>query len=146
MSLSHFKNCAGVLVTLFSLTVGCAPSSPRGEGSLLIIAIANFRADDLTCGLSGDSITPQLDTICKESVRFTHAYTPSVLSIPALASIFTGLYPAEHGVHRNGASNYNPTVKSLSQWARERGLETFFFSGGLLALRKTAIMKVFTDF
>lgn len=146
MASSRFRNVAVLSMALFSFTLGCTPSSPRGEGSLLIISISNFRADDLTCGLSGDSITPQLDTICKESVRFTHAYTPSVLSIPALASIFTGLYPAEHGVHRNGVSTYNSSIKSLPQWAREKGLETFFVSGGVPALRKTAISKGFTDF
>src|ERR1039457_5933799 len=108
MSVTRFLNLALASGTLIFLSLGCSPSSPRGDGSILIIAVSNFRADDLTCGLSGDSITPQLDTICKESVRFTHAYTPSVLTIPALASILTGLYPAEHGVHRNGASNYNP--------------------------------------
>jgi hypothetical protein len=129
-----------------SLLLGCTPSPPHGDGSLLIIAISNFRADDLTCGLSGDSITPQLDTICKESVRFTHAYTPSVLGVPALASIFTGLYPTEHGVHRNGPSHYLPGVKNLPEGARERGLETFFVSGGVPFLRKTAISKGFTDF
>src|ERR1700722_6704476 len=79
------------LVALFCIFVtGCGPSLPRGEGSILIVAISNFRADDLGCGLSGDSITPQLDLICQESIRFTHAYTPSTLGVPALASIFTG--------------------------------------------------------
>ncbi len=146
MGFFSFKNLALLAGALVFSCAGCAPSAPRGDGSLLIITISNFRADDLTCGLSGDSITPQLDKICNESVRFTHAYTPSVLSIPALASIFTGLYPVEHGVHRNGASNYSPDIKNLAQMAREKGLETFFVSGGVPALRKTAISKGFTDF
>src|SRR5271154_4088731 len=110
----------------FSVLEGCTQGAPRGEGSVIIIAVSSFRADDLTCGLSGDSLTPQLDTICKESVRFTHAYTPSVLSIPAMASILTGLYPIEHGVHRNGASQYYPNIVSLPEEARQKGLETFF--------------------
>ena len=81
----------------------------------------------------GESITPQLDTICNESVRFTHAYTTSVLAIPALSSILTGLYPAEHGVHRNDGSFYGPGVKSLPELAREAGYETFLASGGVRA-------------
>ncbi len=142
----HITSALIMGALLVFLNASCSQSAPHGERSLLIIAISNFRADDLPCNLSGDSITPQLDTICRESVRFTHAYTPSVLTIPTLASIFTGLYPAEHGVHRNGTSSYNPEVKSLAQLAREKGLETFFVSGGVPALRKTAISKGFTDF
>jgi hypothetical protein len=134
------------LLILLLFLVSCTPSPPKGEGSLLIIAVSNFRADDLACGLSGDVITPHIDIICNESVRFTHAYTPSVLEVPALASILTGLYPMENGVQTNGSSQYLNQIKSLPQWAHSLGMETFFVSGGVPALRKTAISKGFADF
>ncbi len=124
----------------------CSPAIPQGEDSILIIAIPGFRADALGCGSSSDSLTPQLDLICAESVRFTHAYTTSTLVNPALASIFTGLYPLEHGIHRNDASRYAEGIKSVAAIAHERGFQSIFVSGGVPALRKAAISKGFDDF
>jgi hypothetical protein len=142
-----FRRLQKIILVAFALTLSaCGSSIPQGEGSILVISIPGFRADALNCGTSNDSITPQLDIICAESVRFTHAYTPSTLVNPALASVLTGLYPSEHGVHRNDASRYIEGVKSVPQWAAEMGRETFLISGGVPVLRKSAISKGFDDF
>lgn len=60
--------------------------------------------------------------------------------------MLTGLYPSEHGVHRNDASRYLEGVKSVPQWATELGRETFLVSGGIPVLRKVAINRGFDDF
>lgn len=134
----------GTLVLLCLALVNCSAGYPRGEGSLLILTVPSFRTDDLSC--SQDSLTPNIAKICNEGVRFTHAYTPSTLSNPALASLLTGLYPSEHGVRDNGPSIYKDGVKSLSQFGKEQKMVTIFVSGGVPALRKAAISKGFDDF
>jgi hypothetical protein len=133
------------ILTLLSFA-GCSPTLPRGDGSVLIISIPSFRADDLGCVSSTESSTPHLDSICAEAVRFTHAYTPSVLSNPALASVLTGLYPVEHGIHRNGASRYTAGVKSLAEHLGGVGYQTLFVSGGVPAFRKSAVSQGFHYF
>jgi len=134
-------------VILFVAFIFAGCSQPLvGDQSILVISIANFRGDDLGCGSFRDSVTPQLDIICSESIRFTHAYTPSVLVNPALASILTGLYPVENGVHRNDAGRYDGSVKPLSVYAHELGLETILVSGGVPVLRKTPLSKGFDEF
>jgi hypothetical protein len=128
------------------LTLAACSPPPLGEQSILLITIANFRGDELECGSTRDSITPQLDEICNESVRFTHAYTSSTLVNPALASLLTGLYPAESGVHRNDAGRYEENVKTVSRFAHEQGLESLFVSGGVPVLRKSAVSRGFDFF
>ncbi len=43
-------------------------------------------------------LTPNLDSLAKEGVRFRHAYTPNAVCSPARASLMTGLLPHNHGV------------------------------------------------
>lgn len=45
-----------------------------------------------------DVSSPHLDALAAEGLRFDHAYSTAPLCSPARASLFTGLYPARHGV------------------------------------------------
>jgi hypothetical protein len=143
-SLKRFALLSVVLLPL--CLSGCFSNSSKFDGSILIIAVQGLRADDIPCGATSDSLTPQMDSICNEGVRFTHAYTPSVLSSPALSSVLTGLYPSEHQVHRNGPSLFPDGVKSVVQGTADKGYGTIFVSGGPPFLRKVAVSKGFEDF
>ena len=46
--------------------------------------------------------TPNIDAIAENGVKFTNAFTPSAVCSPARASLFTGLYPHNHGITGNG--------------------------------------------
>ncbi len=50
--------------------------------------------------------TPVMDEIAAEGMSFDRAYTSSPLCSPARASIFTGLYPHNHGLLAN-MGNFN---------------------------------------
>nr|MDO8111690.1 sulfatase-like hydrolase/transferase [Candidatus Sigynarchaeota archaeon] len=56
-----------------------------------------------TIGVYGHqpSITPNLDHLAGEGVRFEHAFTPQPLCGPARACLQTGRYPTEIGCHVN---------------------------------------------
>lgn len=56
-----------------------------------------------TCGCYGQSLdlTPNLDRMAREGVRFEHAFTCQPVCGPARASLQTGKYPAEVGCHVN---------------------------------------------
>jgi len=43
-------------------------------------------------------LTPNLDALSAEGVRFGRAYTPNAICSPARASLMTGLYPSTHGM------------------------------------------------
>lgn len=59
------------------------------------------RAD--TCGCFGQplDITPNLDSLAKEGVKFDHAYSPQPVCGPCRALFQTGKYPTETGCFRN---------------------------------------------
>lgn len=56
--------------------------------------------------------TPVLDSIVKNGVAFTNAYTQCPICTPSRATFLTGKYPATHHVHRNG-NDYFPSSEVL---------------------------------
>ncbi|MBN2390590.1 MAG: sulfatase-like hydrolase/transferase, partial [Anaerolineae bacterium] len=56
-----------------------------------------------TCGCYGQAldITPNLDRMAREGVRFEQAFTCQPVCGPARASLQTGKYPTEVGCHTN---------------------------------------------
>jgi arylsulfatase A-like enzyme len=66
--------------------------------NVLLITIDTLRADRISAAGYPRATTPNLDRLAAEGLRFTHAETPRAKTTPAIATIFTGLYPHDHGV------------------------------------------------
>lgn len=86
-----------------------AESNPTPPNLLLIVLDA-FRADRL--GVVGYALptTPQLDALARRGVVFRNAYSPATWTKPAMASLFTSVYPPEHGVQDYPADGPGPLV------------------------------------
>ncbi|MFI5366392.1 MAG: sulfatase [Candidatus Binatia bacterium] len=65
--------------------------------NVLVIVIECARADHLSCYGYPRETTPFLDHVAREGVRFTHAIAAAPWTLPAHASLLTGLYPVTHG-------------------------------------------------
>lgn len=131
----------GLLVILLTQT-SCQKKPPT---SIIVVTVDSLSVGDISCSQRPSSRSG-LSALCEESVRFTHAYTPSILSAPALASLLTGQYPFVHGLHHNGAPGLSPLTKSLSEAAVEKKFRTAFFSGGPPIFRKTGLNQGFEVF
>lgn len=59
------------------------------------------RYDMLHATTGGACVSPGLDELARTGVTFTNARTPCALCTPARASVFTGLYPHNHGLLNN---------------------------------------------
>jgi len=86
------------------LALGSAPGAGNDatptQPNVVVIAIDTLRPDHL--GLYGypSETAPFLSALGKESTVFRNAVSSSSWTAPAIASLFTGLYPTEHGVVR----------------------------------------------
>jgi arylsulfatase A-like enzyme len=80
------------------LTAACSREEPRERWNVLVITVDTLRADHLSCYGYGQPTTPRLDAFAGGALRFENASTPRAKTTPALASLFTGLHPHEHGV------------------------------------------------
>jgi hypothetical protein len=132
--------------SLFLLLIATQTSCQKKTSkAIIVIAVDNLSVGDISCSQRPASQSG-LTVLCEESVRFTHAYTTSTLSAPAIASLLTGLYPLEHGLHHNGVPGLNPAAKTFAEAAIDAGYRTAFFSGGPPIFKKTGLHQGFEIF
>ncbi len=105
---------------------------PRPGPHLLLITLDTTRADRLgTYGYSG-ARTPVLDSLAASGIVWESAYTVAPVTLPAHASLLTGLYPAEHGVHTNGHGRLGAGIRTLAEVLKRQGYDTAAFVGALV--------------
>lgn len=119
---------AFVLVWWF-LQPGAGPAIVRTpDQNILLITIDTLRADALSCA-GGRAATPNLDRLASLGTRFSFAHAHAVVTLPSHASILTGLYPFEHGVHDNAGFTLSSRFPTLATRLREKGYATGAFVG-----------------
>lgn len=74
-----------------------APARPRGPANVLLIVVDTLRADKVGCYGSPLGLTPAVDALAGQGVRFERAYAQAPWTLPSFASLYTSLNPPEHG-------------------------------------------------
>lgn len=125
-------------------SLACA-RGPAAEAppSILLITIDTLRADRL--GAYGDlkARTPVLDSLARGGVTFEQAFTPVPITLPAHASMMTGLLPPAHGVRGNGAFELGPQFKTLAESLKTSGRRTAAFIGGFPLVSRFGLSRGF---
>ncbi len=120
------------LPLLVSLVIACG-RDPRPD--VLLIVLDTVRADHLSVYGYGRETTPGLADLARDAVIYRNAISPGTWTAPSHASLFTGLAPAEHGVHHGktpagqGIFALDPSVPTLTARLREAGYRTAAFVG-----------------
>jgi arylsulfatase A-like enzyme/Tfp pilus assembly protein PilF len=123
---------------------------PAGEKpsdlSVLLVTLDTTRADHMGAyGYQGIE-TPAFDRIAREGVLFEHAESAAPLTLPAHSSIFTGLFPPEHGVRDNGGFFLAPSQVTLAERLKAAGLETGGFVGAYVLDHRWGINQGFDTY
>lgn len=126
-------------ISLFALLPACGESererNPRTRAAqenppgsnVLLITLDTTRADRLGCyGYQGAS-TPVLDGLAARGVLFENAYSPAPMTLPAHASLLTGLLPPQHGARVNGEHRLGDDVPTLAERLSAREYRTGAF-------------------
>jgi choline-sulfatase len=115
----------------------CRDAPPRastpglaGMRPIILVTVDTLRADRLGAYGSSKGLTPALDRLAQNAARFTAAVTQVPLTLPAHATILTGLHPAKHGIRTNDGFRLPPGVPTLAEALRSRGYATGAFIGG----------------
>lgn len=87
-----------------------------------------------TCGCYGQplSITPHLDALAEEGVRFELAFSPQPVCGPCRAIFQTGLYATDTGCFRNNKA-LPDGVKTVAKYVQESGYKTAYIGKWHLA-------------
>ena len=92
--------------------------------NLLFLYADQHRADVMGCAGNDVVVTPHLDRLAAEGVRFDQAWTESPVCQPARASLLTGRFPSDHGVLGNFAGNCQPEWDVFPRRLQEAGYTT----------------------
>lgn len=95
------------------------------QPNLIFILPDQWRATVLGCYGDPDVKTPNLDQLAQESLVFDRAYTASPVCTPFRGTLFTGRYPTQTGVLKNGYRILDEEV-TLAELFTEGGYHTAY--------------------
>ncbi len=116
---------------------------PAAPLNVLLITLDTTRADRFGCYGYQSALTPTLDRLAREGILFEKASTPAPLTLPAHASLLTGTYPPEHGLHYNGQNSLGREIPLLPEILNQRGYQTGAFIGAMVLRAKFGIARGF---
>jgi arylsulfatase A-like enzyme/Tfp pilus assembly protein PilF len=102
------------------------------NSNVLLITIDTLRADHVGVYGAGGEATPMMDRLAQHGVRFSTAISPAPLTLPAHASIFTGLNPPRHGVRHNGLFALSEDQNTLAEHFQDAGYQTAAIVGAIV--------------
>lgn len=100
--------------------------------NVLLVTIDTLRADRVGAYGGTAGLTPTLDRLARDGLRFDAARTHVPLTLPAHASLMTGRIPPAHGVRDNGTYRLDPKHGTMATAFRQAGYRTAAFVGAFV--------------
>jgi arylsulfatase A-like enzyme len=140
----HGRRSSLAAALLLAGCVGCARDVPV-RPNIALIVLDTVRADRITCGGGGSGATPNIDSLCERGIRFTNASSTSSWTLPAHASLFTGLYPIQHGATQEH-TRLDEGAATLAEILGAEGYRTLGVSANPLVSVKSGLARGFAEF
>jgi arylsulfatase A-like enzyme len=100
------------LIPSVCLSISCGGGGSDRPNVILVIT-DTVRADKLGCYGNTRGLTPRIDEFAGQGLRFANASSHAPWTLPSIATMLTGLHPAEHGAGgRRG--EFTPLAKSVT--------------------------------
>lgn len=93
--------CAPLLLAVVGCCGQVVAGSEKERPNVVMILADDQSYRDF--GFIGNDLvhTPHLDRLAEQSARYPNGYVPMSVCRPSLATLLTGLYPHQHGIHFN---------------------------------------------
>ena len=110
-----------VLFVLLVMVAGCQHKRPTVEKPNIVFMLADDCSywDIGTYG-SKDAITPNIDQLAEDGMKFTKCYQSAPMCSPTRHNLYTGLYPVKTGAYPNHTMA-NEGTKSVVQYLKPLG-------------------------
>jgi len=119
---------------------------PYRDASVVLISIDTLRADRLPAYGYRAGATPALDRLAAEGVVFEDVYSPCPQTLPAHASLLSGLLPPRHGVRDNIGFTLPPGPRTLAERFKAAGFVTGAAVSAYVLRAQTGIARGFDSF
>jgi len=121
-----------LLSALIIVSLAAALRCPGAQGNpanVVVITIDTLRADHLGCYGDRAIETPNLDALALSAARFTRAFTPVPITLPAHTALFTGSFPMATGMHDFSGNRVPASAMTLAKVLHDQGYSTAAFLG-----------------
>ena len=112
--------------------------------NIVVLMLDTLRADRV--GVYGSSdLTPHMDALAESSVVYGQAISTAPWTLPAHASLFSGMYPEDHGVNW-GHYELDDRWPLIGELLAQRGYDTFAVSNNWLLSKENGYDRGFAAF
>jgi arylsulfatase A-like enzyme len=120
---------SGAALLAVAAALSCGGERPVPPGDVLLVVLDTVRADHVSSYGYPRETTPNLDRLAAEGERFDEAWAQSPWTLPAMATILTGLPPHRHGAGWSAGSLFGivPDARTLAARLSAAGYRTAAF-------------------
>jgi len=93
----------------------------------LLITVDTLRADALGAYGHASALTPWIDKLARDGVRFDRAHAHNVVTLPSHANLLSGWLPIDHGVRDNSGFRFPQSIDTIATILKARGYRTGAF-------------------
>jgi len=116
---------------------------------ILLVVLDSARKDRMSVYGHNRETAPVLEKLSDTATTFENAYTPAPWTLPSHTSLFTGLFPTEHGV-TNGFTDGNlrlsSEISTLAEQLSAEGYRTAGFSNNPWVGKLSGLNRGFDEF
>ncbi len=137
------KFLAAAVPLLLSIA-GCSREDGGGPpANLVLVTLDTVRADHLGAYGAAAAVTPALDRLAREGIRFEQVSAQVPLTLPSHATILSGLLPPHHGLRNNGIGTFPDGPATLATLLAGAGYRTGAFVGAFVLDRRFGLGRGF---
>jgi arylsulfatase A-like enzyme len=106
------------------LGLGCSALAGDPRPNIIFVFIDDIGWGDLSCYGSpvtnklGQPITPNLDKLASEGIRFTQGYVASPICSPSRTGVLTGIEPARYAIYSFLNDKANNAARNMADWVQ----------------------------
>jgi arylsulfatase A-like enzyme len=128
--------------------LGCALLAGCGQGSrpnIVLVVIDTARADRFSFDGYARQTSPEIAALGSEGAIYEQAVTPAPWTLPAHASLFTGLLPSSHGAD-SGHLHLDEEFRTLAESLHDAGYRTLAYVANPWAGRQYGLDQGFDTY
>ena len=111
---------------------------------VVLVVVDTARRDRFGCYGYARSTTPTIDSLARDGLRVETMIANAPWTLPSHGSLFTGLYPSQHGAQWQTGPTFNDGVQlTLAELLKDAGYETVCATNNGLISSRTGLARGF---
>ena len=141
-----FASLLTLIMTAAIVTIVSNQYWPRPPLNVIVVTFDTTRADHLGAYGYQQGLTSSFDEFARRGVVFERGFAPAPITLPSHTTMFTGLYPPEHGLRLNGEGKLPERIPVLAEILKKQGYDTAAFIAAFVLDRQFGLARGFDTY